>query len=134
MPPQTPGTRQTLIYNYDSLYLNETTPGNYTNQVYYENSSNLLDSIRVDFTGQVNIDTGNAAIVTIQVINEDNNTVIGTFIYQTPAEINQSYQLGFNVRGVYRYIVYFTIGMEINNVLTGSQNLSLKDIRVFDIY
>ena len=128
------GTRQTLIYSYDSLNITATTQGNYVNSVYYENSNNLMDSIRVDFTGETNIDTNNSAQMSIQVIDEDNNTEIGYYSYTLPSDINKSYQLGFKVRNIYRFIVYFNLSLEIRNIQSGNYFITMKNIKVWNIY
>jgi hypothetical protein len=128
------GTRQTLIYSYDSLNITATSEGNYINSVYYENSNNLMDSIRVDFTGETNIDTNNSCQMNIKVIDEDNNMEIGNYTYSSPSDINKSYQLGFKVSNIYRFIVYFNLSLEIRHIQYGNYFITMKNIKVWNIY
>jgi hypothetical protein len=134
VPYQAPGTRQVLIYSNDSLTINQTTTGNFINMDYYENTSNFMDSIRIDFSGATNIDTGNFSSIVIQANDQINNSIIKNYTFDSPNLINGNSTIGFNLRGISSFIVYFNLNLIINNVQTEPVYLRMKNIKVYNIY
>ncbi|MFI5145533.1 MAG: hypothetical protein ACHQJ4_08035, partial [Ignavibacteria bacterium] len=134
VPYQPPGTRSILIYSNDSLAINKDSTGNYINQDYYETISNFMDSIRIDFSGATNIDTGNFSSIVVQADDLSNNNVIKTYTFNTPDSINRNYNIGFKVAGISGFIVYFNLNLIINYIQSGGAYLRMKNIRVYNIY
>ncbi len=134
VPYQAPGTRTTLIFSSDSLTINRTTPGNFINQDYYENISNFMDSIRVDFTGTTNIDSNNSCTIVVQAIDESNNSIIKNYLFDTPGLINQSYSLGFKISGINAFILYFNLNLIVNMPQAEGVYLRIKNIKVYNVY
>ena len=134
IPYQPPGTRAILIYSNDSLTINRDSTGNYINQDYYENQSNFMDSIRIDFSGSTNTDTSNFSSIEVQAIDLSNNNTIKTYTFNTPQLINTNYSIGFRVSGISGFIVYFNLNLIINIVQNGGSYLRMKDIRIYNIY
>ena len=123
-----------LVYSNDSLTINQTITGNFINQDYYENPSNFMDSIRVDFQGATNIDTGNFSIIEVQANDETTNNIIKNYTFNTPDSINQTYHIGFNLRGIIGFILYFNLNLIINKVQPDAVYLRMKNIKVYNIY
>lgn len=133
VPYQPPGTRAILIYSNDSLTINQDSTGNFINQDYYENISNFMDSIRIDFSGATNIDTGNLSSIVVQANDLSNNNILKTYNFNTPELINESTHIGFKVSGISEFIVYFNLSLIMNHVQTGAY-LRMKNIRIYNIY
>ena len=134
VPFQAPGTRAILIYSNDSLTINRDSTGNYINQDYFEEGSNFMDSIRVDFSGATNIDTNNFSSIVVQANDLSNNNTIKTYTFNTPGLINQNYSIGFRVSGISGFIVYFNLNLIINIVQQQGTYLRMKNIRIYNIY
>jgi hypothetical protein len=132
--PSTIGSNKSLIFQTDSVSIRATSPGTFFNQDYYENNSNVNDTIRIDFSGETNIDSSNSCSMTITLVNLDNNQVVKTFSYTRPDSINRGYTVGINLSGIYNYILYFNVTIIISNGQNGNFYLKMKGIKVWNVF
>ena len=132
--PTIQGTQRTLIYQFDSLGIEESAPGSYFIQNYYQNNNSIMDSIQVEFTGETNIDSNNSCNLTLQLDNLSNNTTIRTYTILNPDSVNHSNSFGFRITNVYSFILYFNVTMVINSGQQGNSYLRIKNIKVYNVY